>query len=88
MPHSLLLFLALLALFNLNRVLREPRPDAGPWIFAPATWARPCCAPAITPTTMLLALGNPVGLRGVYFLMPLALLGVLALLARPEQRHE
>ena len=36
-----------------------------------------------------LALGNPVGLRMVYFMMPLALLGVLGvLLARPEQRHK
>jgi hypothetical protein len=33
------------------------------------------------------ALGNPVGLRGVYFLMPLALLGTLVLLlARPVGR--
>jgi hypothetical protein len=35
-----------------------------------------------------LALGNPVGLRFVYFLMPLTLLGVLLLLlAKPEPEH-
>lgn len=34
-----------------------------------------------------LALGNPTGLHGLYFLMPLSLLGVLAvLLAWPVQR--